>query len=42
MHVLGHTHVPLRLLTEGRNALPDISEQIGHKDVETTEPHYAH
>jgi len=42
MHVFRHTYVTLRLLTEGRNALPDISEQIGHKDVETTERHYAH
>jgi integrase len=42
MHVFRHTHVTSRLVVEGRNALPDISEQIGHKDPETTERHYAH
>jgi integrase len=42
IHTVRHSFVTQMLLKHGIGQLPAISQQIGHRDVSTTERHYAH
>jgi Phage integrase family len=42
IHALRHTYVTQMLFEHGRHKLPYVSQQIGHRDVSTTENIYTH
>ena len=42
IHTIRHTYVCQMLLKHGIGQLPAISQQIGHRDVSTTERNYTH
>ena len=42
IHTVRHSFVTQMLLKHGIGQLPAISQQVGHRDVSTTERHYAH